>query len=74
MVGRPLLDRLLDRYSGVGLGLMVFGAPFAVYSYVVLLNTPLAALGLACVVLGGTLLLVPGSLVRRFGRWLRRAA
>ena len=60
-----IFDRLLDRYSGVGLGLMVFGAPFAVYSYVVLLNTPLAALGLACVVLGGTLLLVPGSPVPR---------
>lgn len=60
-----LLDRRLDRYSGLGLGLIVFGAPSAVYSYVVLLNTPLTALGLACVVLGGTLLLVPGSPVPR---------
>jgi hypothetical protein len=59
------LDRRLDRYSGLGLGLIVFGAPSAVYSYVVLLNTPLTALGLACVVLGGTLLLVPGSPVPR---------
>lgn len=59
------MDRRLDRYSGFGLGLIVFGVPLAGYSYLVLLNTPLAALGLACVVLGSTLLLVPSSPVPR---------
>jgi len=59
------LDRVLDRYSSLGLGFIVFGAPFAAYSYYVLLSVPLAALGLGCVVLGGTLLLVPGSPVPR---------
>ena len=60
-----LLDRSLDRYSGLGLGLIVFGVPSALFSWFVLLNTPLTALGLGCVVLGGTLVLVPSSPVPR---------
>jgi len=47
-----LLDRSLDRYSGFGLGLIVFGVPSALFSWFVLLNTPLTALGLGCVVVG----------------------
>jgi len=43
------------------LGLAVFGAPFAVYSFLILLNTPLTALGLACVVLGVSISMVPES-------------
>jgi hypothetical protein len=39
------------------------GAVFAAYSYMVLLSVPLTALGLGCVVLGSTLLMVPESAV-----------
>lgn len=42
---------------------MSFGAVFAGYSYAVLSSVPLTALGLACVILGSTLLMVPGSAV-----------
>ena len=55
------LGRILDRYQSVGLGLAVFGAPFAVYSFLVLLSVPLTALGLACVVLGVSITMVPES-------------
>jgi hypothetical protein len=41
--------------------LIVFGGPFAAFSYLVLLNVPFTALGLACVVLGATLMLTPSS-------------
>jgi hypothetical protein len=51
----------LDRYQLLGLSFASFGAVFASYSYLVLLSVPLAALGLACVILGSTLLMVPGS-------------
>jgi hypothetical protein len=51
----------LDRYQLLGLSLSSFGAVFASYSYLVLLSVPLTALGLACIILGSTLLMVPGS-------------
>ena len=51
----------LDRYQLLGLSLISFGAVFASYSYLVLLSVPLTALGLACIILGSTLLMVPGS-------------
>jgi hypothetical protein len=51
----------MDRYQYVGLGLASFGVSFALYSYYILLNVPLAAFGLACIVLGGTLFVVPPS-------------
>jgi hypothetical protein len=60
-----LLDRFLDRYVGLGLIFAVFGVPLAFFSWFVLLNTPLTALGLGCVVLGATLVLVPSSPVPR---------
>lgn len=60
-----LLDRSLDRYVGLGLGFAVVGGPLALFSWYVLLNTPLTALGLGLVVLGATLVLVPGSPVPR---------
>jgi hypothetical protein len=40
---------------------MVFGAPFASYSYIVLKNNSFSALGLACLILGVTLLQVPSN-------------
>ena len=46
---------------GLGLGLMVFGAPFGLYSYYVLGNVTLAAMGMACVILGSVYLLTPAS-------------
>ena len=55
----------LDRYQLLGLGLMSFGVIFAAYSYFVLLSVPLTSLGMACVILGSTLLMVPGSPVPR---------
>jgi hypothetical protein len=55
----------LDRYQLLGLSLVSFGGVFASYSYLVLLSVPLTALGLACIILGSTLLMVPGSPVPR---------
>ena len=51
----------LDRYQLLGAALIAFGVLVAPYSYVVLLSVPLTSLGLACVILGATLLMVPGS-------------
>lgn len=50
-----------DPYTGLGLALMVFGAPFMVYSHYVLLNVTYAALGMACLILGSVFLLTPAS-------------
>ena len=55
------LNRSLDRYLSFGLGLIVFGVPFTLYSFYLLLSIPLTALGIACIVLGATVLLVPSS-------------
>ncbi|MFH2112167.1 MAG: hypothetical protein ABIJ47_13015 [Candidatus Bathyarchaeota archaeon] len=51
----------LDRYQLLGLSHLSFGAVFSSYSYLVLLSVPLTALGLACIIVGSTLLMVPGS-------------
>lgn len=56
-----MLDRSVDRYTALGLGLVVFGVPLAVFSYLVLLSVPLTSLGLACIVLGVTVMLTPSS-------------
>lgn len=45
----------------MGLGLITFGVPFAYYSYIVLNNISFTSLGLACVILGVTLLQVPSN-------------
>jgi hypothetical protein len=58
--GLPLGKRL-DRYLALGLGLAIFGAPFAVFSFLILLSVPLTAIGIACVVLGASVALVPES-------------
>ena len=50
-----------DPYIRAGAVLMAFGVPFAVYSYLVLLDVTFTALGLASVVLGATALLIPSS-------------
>jgi hypothetical protein len=55
----------LDNYSYLGLGFIGFGVLFAGFSYWVLLNIPLTSLGLATVILGATLLLIPSNPVPR---------
>ncbi len=55
------LNRDVDRHLGLGLGLIIFGLPFTLFAYLVLLNVPLTALGLACVILGATVMLTPSS-------------
>ncbi len=57
----PRLGKRLDRYMAFGLGLAIFGGPFAAFSYLILLSIPLTALGIACVVLGASIALVPES-------------
>jgi len=56
-----MLERRIDRYSALGLGLIIFGVPLAVFSYLVLLSVSFTALGLACVILGATVLFTPTS-------------
>ncbi len=51
----------LDRYLSLGLGLAIFGAPFAVFAFLILLSIPLTAIGISCVVLGASIALVPES-------------
>jgi len=55
------LNRVIDRYLAFGLGCMIVGAPFAAFSWFILRDTALTALGLACAVLGATVALVPNS-------------
>lgn len=50
-----------DPYIRAGAVLMAFGVPFALYSYLVLLDVTFTALGLASMILGTTALLVPSS-------------
>jgi hypothetical protein len=51
----------VDRYTAVGVGLVVFGALFAEYAFLMLLSVPLTALGISCVVLGVAAVLIPES-------------
>lgn len=60
------LNRKLSRYESLGFGLIIFGAPLAVYSHYILLNVPFISLGLACIVLGVTLLMVPENSVPEY--------
>jgi len=46
---------------GFGLAMAFFGAPFTAFSYWVLSSVPLTALGLACIILGATVVLTPSS-------------
>jgi len=52
-----------DRYTRAGVVLLVFGAPFAVFSYWVLGDVTFTSVGLACVILGATAVLVPSRAV-----------
>lgn len=52
---------ILDNYQILGVSLIPLGSLFAVYSYFVLLNIPLTSFGLACLILGITLLTIPSS-------------
>jgi len=46
---------------GFGLAMVFFGVPFTAFSYWILSSVPLTALGLACVILGATIMLTPSS-------------
>jgi len=56
-----MLDRELEGGVALGLGLSVFGVIFALYSHLILLNVPFTALGLACVILGATVIMTPST-------------
>ncbi len=43
------------------MGFIIFGAPFAIFSYLILLSTPLTALGAAFVLVGASTALIPES-------------
>jgi len=58
---RLLGSTRVDRVVGFGLAMAFFGVPFTAFSYLVLLSVPLTALGLACVILGATIVLTPSS-------------
>lgn len=49
----------MEKLSILGLGLLCFGAPVSIFSFCVFSNTGLTAFGLACVILGGTMILTP---------------
>jgi len=51
----------VDRVAGAGLSLIVFGVVFGGYSYLVVGDSTYTALGLACVVLGAVMVMVPSS-------------
>jgi hypothetical protein len=53
----------VDRYFSIGLGLVSFGLIFTFFSYFILFNTPLTALGLACIILGATAASLPEHVV-----------
>ena len=51
----------VSRYTAVGVGLVVFGALFAEYAFLMLLSVPMTALGISCVILGVTTVLIPDN-------------
>ncbi len=50
-----------DNYQYLGIGLISYGALFAIYSYLILINVTFTAFGLSCIILGTTLLMVPSN-------------
>ncbi len=50
-----------DNYQYLGIGLISFGAPFTIYSYLVLMNVTFTAFALSCIILGATLLMIPSN-------------
>ncbi len=52
---------LEDPYVSLGLGLMVFGSGFGLYSHFVLMDTTFTAIGMSCVILGSVFLLTPAN-------------
>ncbi len=58
---KPIWNREVDRYAAFGAGLVVFGSGFGAVSFLILQSAPLTALGVACVILGASIILVPSS-------------
>jgi len=56
-----VLSLSVDRVTGTGLSLIVFGLIFGGYSYFVVLDSTYTAFGLACVVLGSVMVMVPSN-------------
>jgi len=54
---------VMNRLTGVGVGLVGFGAVLAPFSYFVLVNIPLTTLGVAFAILGLVILILPEYLV-----------
>ncbi len=64
MIKANLDERLrMNRLTGVGVGLVGFGAVLALFSYFVLVNVPLTTLGIAFAILGLVVLILPEYLV-----------
>jgi len=62
--GEPKCKRLgMNRLTGVGVGLVGFGAVLAPFSYFVLVSVPLTTLGVAFAILGLVILILPEYLV-----------
>jgi hypothetical protein len=59
------LEKYVDSYTGLGIVMGVFGLPFALFSYYVLMDSTLTALGLACLVVGSVLVFTPSNPVPR---------
>ena len=51
----------LDRYAEFGIILSIFGLALSLFSYYILFNVTLTALGIACIVLGLTIILTPSN-------------
>ena len=59
------LEKYVDSYTGLGIILGVFGLPFTLFSYYVLIDSTLTAVGLACLVIGSILVFTPANPVPR---------
>lgn len=59
------LEKYVDSYTGLGITLGVFGLPFALFSYYVLMDSTFTAFGLACVIIGSVLVFTPANPVPR---------
>lgn len=55
----------MDRNTSIGIGFSIFGALFALFSHFIVLDVTLTSLGLACLIFGITVILIPSNPVPR---------
>ena len=55
----------MDRNTSIGMGFSIFGALFALFSHFIVLDVTLTSLGLACLIFGITVILIPSNPVPR---------